>query len=71
MSLHLSKDIHKTWDDELEGKKVILCVTGSSAAFHCPEIARGLVRQGAEVYTVMSLMSQKIIHPYLMGWATG
>jgi phosphopantothenoylcysteine decarboxylase/phosphopantothenate--cysteine ligase len=29
------------------------------------------MRQGAEVYTVMSPMAQKIIHPYLMEWATG
>lgn len=29
------------------------------------------MRHGAEVYTVMSPMAQKIIHPYLMEWATG
>jgi phosphopantothenoylcysteine decarboxylase/phosphopantothenate--cysteine ligase len=29
------------------------------------------MRHGAEVFAVMSPMSQKIIHPYLMEWATG
>jgi len=29
------------------------------------------MRQGAEVFAVMSPMAQKIIHPYLMEWATG
>jgi len=29
------------------------------------------MRHGAEVYTVMSPMAQKMIHPYLMEWATG
>jgi phosphopantothenoylcysteine decarboxylase/phosphopantothenate--cysteine ligase len=29
------------------------------------------MRHGAEVYPVMSLMAQKIIHPYLLEWATG
>ncbi len=29
------------------------------------------MRHGAEVFAVMSEMAQKIIHPYLMEWATG
>lgn len=29
------------------------------------------MRHNAEVFTVMSQMAQKIIHPYLMEWATG
>jgi len=29
------------------------------------------MRHGAEVFAVMSPMAQKIIHPYLMEWATG
>lgn len=71
LSWHPSKDITKTWGEELIRKKIILCVTGSAAAFYCPEIARRLMRHGAEVYAVMSSMSQKIIHPHLMEWATG
>jgi phosphopantothenoylcysteine decarboxylase/phosphopantothenate--cysteine ligase len=55
----------------LRERKIALCVTGSVAAVKCPEIARELMRQGAEVYTVMSPMAQKIIHPHLMEWATG
>jgi len=49
----------------------VLCITGSVAAVQCPEIARSLMRHGAEVFAVMSLASQKIIHPCLMEWATG
>ncbi len=56
---------------ELKGKRIVLCVTGSSAAFKSPEIARGLMRRGAEVYTVMTEASKKLIHPDLMKWATG
>jgi len=29
------------------------------------------MRHGAEVFAVMSQMAQKIVHPYLMEWATG
>jgi len=68
---HPSKDILGTETSLLRGRKIVLCVTGSVAAVKCPEIARGLMRHGAEVYTVMSPMAQKIIHPYLMEWATG
>ena len=71
MNSHPSKDIIGTKGEELKGKKVVLCITGSVAAVRCSEIARGLMRHGAEIFTVMSEMAQKIIHPYLMEWATG
>jgi phosphopantothenoylcysteine decarboxylase/phosphopantothenate--cysteine ligase len=69
--IHPSKDIIGSKSHLLKGRKIVLCITGSVAAVKCPEIARELMRQGAEVYTVMSVMAQKIIHPYLMEWATG
>ncbi len=71
MSWHPSKDIMATKGKELKGKRVVLCITGSVAAVQCPEIARSLMRHGAEVFAIMSSASQKIIHPYLMEWATG
>ncbi len=69
--VHPSKDIIQTRGTELKEKRVVLCITGSVAAAKCPEIARQLMRHGAEVFVVMSPMAQKIIHPYLMEWATG
>lgn len=71
MSTHPSKNIIGTEGKELKGKSIVLCVTGSVAAVQSPEIARALMRHGAEVSAVMSPMAQKIIHPYLMEWATG
>ncbi len=68
---HTSKDIIGTKGDALKGRRIVLCITGSVAAVRSPEIARELMRLGAEVYAVMSPMAQKIIHPYLMEWATG
>jgi len=68
---HTSKEIIGTKGDELNGKKIVLCMTGSVAAIKSPEIARELMRQGAEVYTVMTEMAQKIVHPYMMEWSTG
>jgi len=69
--IHPSKDIIGSKSRLLKERKIALGITGSVAAVKCPEIARELMRQGAEIYTVMSPMAQKIIHPYLMEWATG
>ncbi len=68
---HPSKDIIQTRGTELKEKRIVLCITGSVAAVQCPEIARQLMRHGAEVFAVMSPMAHKIIYPYLMEWATG
>ena len=71
MDSHPSKDIIGTAGEALKGKRIVLCITGSVAAVRSSEIARGLMRHGAEVFAVMSEMAQKIIHPYLMEWASG
>jgi len=68
---HPSKSIIGTEGKELEGKRIALCVTGSVAAVQSPEIARALMRHGAEVFAVMSPMAGKIINAQLMEWATG
>ncbi|MET1124421.1 MAG: bifunctional phosphopantothenoylcysteine decarboxylase/phosphopantothenate--cysteine ligase CoaBC [Archaeoglobaceae archaeon] len=56
---------------KLEGKLVVLAVTGSIAAVECVKLARELARRGAEVVAVMSEAAQKIIHPYALEFATG
>jgi len=71
LEVHPSRDIIGTEGDELARKRIVLGITGSVAAFRCPEIARALMRHGAEVFAVMSDAAQEIIHPNLMEWATG
>jgi len=71
LSTHPSKRIMGTEGRELKGKRIVLCITGSVAAVQSPEIARALMRRGSDVFVVMSPMAGKIIHPYLMEWATG
>ena len=68
---HTSKLIKESLSTLLRGKKITLCITGSVAAVECVALARKLMRHGAEIFTVMSTMGTKIIHPYLMEWATG
>jgi phosphopantothenoylcysteine decarboxylase/phosphopantothenate--cysteine ligase len=54
----------------LEGKTIVLGITGSIAAVRCVELARELMRHGANVHAVMTKEAQKIIHPDAMKYAT-
>jgi phosphopantothenoylcysteine decarboxylase/phosphopantothenate--cysteine ligase len=68
---HTSKEIIGTRSKELLGKRIILCITGSVAAIKSTEVARELMRRGADVYAVMTRASQQIVHPDMVEWATG
>src|SRR5579862_3987317 len=65
------KDIKSSLGDELEGRRVILCVTGSVASIEVPALARVLMRHGAEVNPVMSEAAEKLVRPETLQWATG
>lgn len=69
--MHPSKDIQSTKSTELKGRKIALCITGSVAAIKCPELARELMRHGADVRVCMSQHATELITPDLMHWATG
>jgi len=68
---HTSKEIIGSKSRELLGKKIILCITGSVAAIKSTEVARELMRRGADVYAVMTKSAQQIVHPDMVEWATG
>ena len=53
----------------LEGKKIVLAVTGSIAAVESVKIARELRRRGAEVFPVMSESATRIIGPVALEFA--
>jgi phosphopantothenoylcysteine decarboxylase/phosphopantothenate--cysteine ligase len=65
------KDIKSSLGDELDGSRVILCVTGSVASIEVPALARGLMRHGAEVNVVMSEAAERLVRPETLQWATG
>lgn len=71
MSEHPSKDIKGSLSHKLEGKRIVLCLSGSVAAVRSSEVARLLMRHGAEVFPVFSEAATRLIHPDLMEWATG
>jgi phosphopantothenoylcysteine decarboxylase/phosphopantothenate--cysteine ligase len=70
-SKHPSLDITDSYGIELSGKKIVLCVAGSVAAYKAIELARLLMRHGADVTCVASQAVTKMIQPDYFRWATG
>ena len=70
-STHPSLDITGSLGDALRGRRIIHCICGSVAAVRAPELARLLMRHGAEVVPVMSAEATKLLHPHLLHWSTG
>ena len=69
---HPSKDILGRRGKQLEGKKIVLCITGSVAAYRAIDLARLLMRHSADVHTVMTeSTASMLLNPEIMKWATG
>ena len=68
---HPSLDIVSSHGTELSGKRIVLCVAGSVAAYKAIELARLLMRHGADVTCVASSAATKLIQPDYFKWATG
>ena len=68
---HPSLDIVESYGRELSGKNIVLCVAGSVAAYKAIELARLLMRHGANVTCVASSAVTKLVQPDYFKWATG
>jgi phosphopantothenoylcysteine decarboxylase/phosphopantothenate--cysteine ligase len=55
----------------LEGKTIVLGVTGSIAAYKAPTIARRLQSSGAEVFVVMTEAATRLVDPITFRSLTG
>ena len=71
MREHPSLDIVSSDGTELVGKKIVLCITGSVAAYKSIELARLFMRHGANVTCVASKAATDLIKPSYFKWATG
>ena len=69
--MHPSESIRCTKSTILSGKRVVLGITGSIAAVESLELARELIRHGAEIQAVMTPDALKIITVHTMEFATG
>ena len=69
---HVSKEIIGLESNALTGKKIVLCITASVAAYKAIDLSRLLMRNGAEVYPVMSKSTEsKLLTKEILDWATG
>jgi phosphopantothenoylcysteine decarboxylase / phosphopantothenate---cysteine ligase len=69
--VHPSRAIRGRTTRLLEGKRIIVGISGSIAAVEVPRIIRELLRHGAEVRAVMSPEATRIITPEAVEFATG
>jgi phosphopantothenoylcysteine decarboxylase/phosphopantothenate--cysteine ligase len=56
---------------KLQGKTIVLGITGSIAAVETVKLAHELIRHGAEVHAVLTRSATEIIHPNALHFATG
>jgi phosphopantothenoylcysteine decarboxylase/phosphopantothenate--cysteine ligase len=69
--MHPSEAIRCTKGRELEGRRIVLGITGSIAAVESFELVRELMRHGAEVTVVMSPEAMRLVTPAAMEFASG
>ncbi|MGC9135732.1 bifunctional phosphopantothenoylcysteine decarboxylase/phosphopantothenate--cysteine ligase CoaBC [Caldivirga sp.] len=55
----------------LDGKRIVLTITGGVSIYRIPDVARGLIRHGAFVTVFMSKTASRLLNPLIMQWATG
>ncbi|MFA5944633.1 MAG: bifunctional phosphopantothenoylcysteine decarboxylase/phosphopantothenate--cysteine ligase CoaBC [Candidatus Thermoplasmatota archaeon] len=70
-AVHPVENIRGSLSHHLEGRRIVLAVCGSIAAVKAVELARELVRHGADVVPVMSDSATRILHPDALHFATG
>ncbi len=56
---------------KLQGKTIVLGVTGSIAAVETVKLAHDLIRHGADVHAVVTRSATSILHPNALEYATG
>ncbi len=69
--MHPADRIRGSKSLKLQGKTIVLGVTGSIAAVETVKLARELIRHGADVHAVLSRAGTAIVHPNALEFATG
>tara|TARA_X000000368_G_scaffold193801_1_gene152884 strand:+ start:3886 stop:5157 length:1272 start_codon:yes stop_codon:yes gene_type:complete len=71
-AVHVSRDTGVTMASRcLEGKRILLAVTGGIAAVESVKLARELRRHGASVSPMMSKDATRVISPLALSWGSG
>jgi len=69
--MHPSRAIRGRTTRLLDGRRIVIGISGSIAAVEVPKIVRELIRHGAEVQAVMSPDAARIVTPEAIEFATG
>src|SRR6266566_1019786 len=69
--MHPAERLRGVKSMKLQGKTIVLGVTGSIAAVECVRLAHELIHHGAEVHAVMTRSATSILHPNALEYATG
>lgn len=69
--MHPAERIRGAKSLKLQGKTIVLGVTGSIAAVETVKLVRELIRHGADVHAVLSRAAMDIVHPNALQFATG
>lgn len=69
--VHPSETVRSVKSSKLEGKTIVLGITGSIAAVESVKLIRELIRHGADIVPVLSKEAQRIIHPNSIEFASG
>ncbi|MCS7139916.1 MAG: bifunctional phosphopantothenoylcysteine decarboxylase/phosphopantothenate--cysteine ligase CoaBC [Candidatus Nezhaarchaeota archaeon] len=71
MYRHTVNEIRCSKTDDLKDMNIALCVTASVAVYKALDLARELIKRGANVRFVATPKTLKFISPTLMQWASG
>ncbi len=63
--------IRGTYSQLLATKRVVLLVSSGVSLYKSIDVARLLIRHGADVYTFMTPKAARLVSPHLFWWATG
>src|SRR2546427_8891783 len=69
--MHPAERLRGVKSIKLQGKTIVIGVTGSIAAVKCVKLAHDLIRHGAEVHAVFTRSATEMIHPNALQYATG
>ena len=70
-AMHPAERLRGVKSLKLQGKTIVLGVTGSIAAVETVRLAHELIRHGADVHAVLTRSATTILHPNALQYATG
>ena len=71
MRIDVKEELCSSRSSRLAGKRILYLVTGSVAIFKVPEMIREAIRDGADVFVMLSPSAVDLMDHMIFEWATG